>query len=186
MPCSFTRLGIEGLILVEPRSFPDDRGWFMETYKKSEFAANGIDAEFVQDNHSYSTKGVVRGLHYQVPPKAQGKLVRVIEGAIWDVAVDVRPGSPSYGKWDGVELSGDNRRMFWIPPGFAHGFVCVSESVHLLYKCTAEYDKASEGGFRWDDPDLAIAWPLRPKEISGKDALMPAFKDARPFAEARL
>lgn len=186
MPCAFTRLGLEGLVLVEPRSFADGRGWFMETYKKSEFAANGISADFVQDNHSYSAKGVVRGLHWQLSPHAQGKLVRAVGGTIWDVAVDLRPGSPSYGKWEGVELSGDNRRMLWIPPGFAHGFVCLSDSVHLLYKCTAEYCKAAEGGVRWDDPDLAIAWPIKDAEVSEKDASLPFLKDARLFPEGSL
>jgi dTDP-4-dehydrorhamnose 3,5-epimerase len=175
---SFEHLRIGGLILVKPRVFPDERGFFLETYKKSEFAANGIEGEFIQDNHSLSSKGILRGLHYQMPPYTQGKLVSVIGGRIWDVAVDMRRGSPTFGKWEGVELSDDNKHMFWIPPGFAHGFVTLSESVHLLYKCTAEYDKASERGMRWDDPDVAVAWPLRDVSVSARDAALPAFKDA--------
>ena len=158
MSFAFEPLAIPGLVLVKPRVFPDDRGFFLETYKRSEFAVAGIDADFVQDNHSRSTRGVLRALHYQLPPFAQGKLVRVSEGRIWDVAVDLRSSSPTFKKWVGVELSDENHHMFWIPPGFAHGFVALSDTVHLLYKCTAEYDKPSERGIRWDDPELAVAW----------------------------
>jgi len=175
---SFERLRIDGLILVKPRVFPDERGFFLETYKKSEFSANGIEAAFVQDNHSLSAKGILRGLHYQMPPYTQGKLVSVIGGRIWDVAVDMRRGSPTFGQWEGVELSDENKCLFWIPPGFAHGFVTLSETVHLLYKCTAEYDKTSERGMRWDDPDIAVAWPLRDVSVSARDAALPAFRDA--------
>jgi dTDP-4-dehydrorhamnose 3,5-epimerase len=181
MPASFTKLALDGLILVEPRAFPDDRGFFMETYKRSEYAANGIDAEFVQDNHSFSSRGVIRGLHYQLPPRAQGKLVRVPLGRGWDVAVDLRRGSPTFGKWIGVELSEENRRMLWIPAGFAHGFVALSDAAHLMYKCSAEYDKASEAGIRWDDPDLAIDWPLKAQAVSAKDEALPFLKQARLF-----
>jgi dTDP-4-dehydrorhamnose 3,5-epimerase len=181
MPAKFTRLSIPELILIEPRVFSDDRGYFCETYKKSEYSANGIDAEFVQDNHSFSTKGILRGLHFQRVPHAQGKLVRVIDGTIWDVAVDVRRSSPTFGKWCGVELSGDNHKIFWIPTGFAHGSVCLSETVHLLYKCTAEYNKAFEGGIRWDDPSLNIDWPLKDSTLSEKDAVLPYLKDAVVF-----
>lgn len=186
MPASFSRLPLEGLVLVEPRAFPDDRGFFMETYKKSEYAANGIDAEFVQDNHSFSARGVVRGLHFQLPPRAQGKLVRVPVGRVWDVAVDVRRGSPTFGKWTGVELSDENRRMLWIPAGFAHGFVALSDTAHLMYKCSAEYDKASESGVRWDDPDLGIEWPLRASSVSAKDAVLPPLREARVFEKGSL
>jgi dTDP-4-dehydrorhamnose 3,5-epimerase len=177
----FEHLDIPDLILISPRVFPDERGFFMETYKKSEFAAQGIAGEFAQDNHSLSSKGILRGLHYQLPPFAQGKLVRVVDGRIWDVAVDIRRGSPSFGKWVGVELSDENKRMFWLPPGFAHGFVALSDRVHLLYKCTAEYDKASERGIRWDDPDIAVSWPTREVSVSPRDAALPAFKDAATF-----
>jgi dTDP-4-dehydrorhamnose 3,5-epimerase len=183
MPAVFKALSLPGLILIEPRVFPDGRGYFLESYKKSEYAEEGIDAEFVQDNHSYSSKGVLRGLHYQIPPHSQGKLVRVIEGVVWDVAVDIRPGSASYGKWEGLELSGENKRMLWIPSGFAHGFICLSDSAHLLYKCTAEYDKAAEAGIRWDDPDLAIAWPMKPGSVSDKDAVLPFLRHAIPFKD---
>jgi dTDP-4-dehydrorhamnose 3,5-epimerase len=181
MSFSFEHLSIPDLILVTPRAYPDDRGYFLETYKKSEFIANGIETEFVQDNHSLSTRGVLRALHYQLAPRAQGKLIRVIGGKIWDVAVDIRRSSPTFGKWVGVELSDENKSMFWIPPGFAHGFVALSESVHLLYKCTAEYDKASERGIRWDDPDIAVDWPIRDVLVSERDAALPAFKDAELF-----
>jgi dTDP-4-dehydrorhamnose 3,5-epimerase len=181
MPFTFTKLAIPDLVLIQPRIFPDDRGFFAETYKASEFAANGITEPFVQDNHSLSGQGVLRGLHYQLPPQAQGKLVRVASGRIWDVAVDIRKGSPTFGRWCGAELSGENLAMFWIPPGFAHGFVCLSESVHLLYKCTAEYSKAAECGIRWDDPDLGIQWPLSDVQVSARDAGLPAFRDANCF-----
>ena len=179
MAFTFSRLAIPDLILVRPRVYPDERGFFSETYKKSEFAANGIGADFIQDNHSFSTRGVIRALHYQLPPSAQGKLVAVISGRIWDVAVDIRRESPTFGKWIGGEFSDENMHMLWIPPGFAHGFVALSESAHFVYKCTAEYDKASEAGIRWDDPDLGIGWPLSDVMVSQKDAALPAFKNAR-------
>ena len=178
MSFSFERLAIQDLVLISPRVFPDERGFFLESYKKSEFAANGIDADFVQDNHSLSAQGVLRALHYQCAPRTQGKLVRVIGGRIWDVAVDIRRSSPTLGKWVGVELSDVNQRMFWIPPGFAHGFVTLSDSVHLLYKCTAEYDKASERGIRWDDPMIGVEWPTREVRVSTRDASLPAFEKA--------
>ena len=181
MGFTFFRLEIPDLILVRPQAFHDERGFFCETYKKSEFSANGIQGDFVQDNHSYSTRGVVRALHFQLPPSAQGKLVSVTTGRIWDVAVDIRKGSPTFGRWIGRELSEENLCMLWIPPGFAHGFVALSESVYLLYKCTAEYDKANEGGIRWDDPDLHIAWPLADVVVSPRDAALPAFRDAKLF-----
>jgi len=175
MPSLFKKLKLEGLILIEPGVFPDNRGFFMETYKKSEYARNGIDMDFVQDNQSYSTKGVVRGMHYQRPPHAQGKLVRVVSGRVLDVVVDMRASSPSFGEWEGVELSGENKRMLWISPGFAHGFACLSEDAVLLYKCTAEYDKASEAGFRYDDPEVGVKWPFMDAAVSDKDAALPPF-----------
>ena len=177
MPSTFKRLEIDGLILVEPRSFHDERGFFLESFKESEFAAAGITERFVQDNHSLSVKNVIRGLHYQKEPRAQGKLVRVIKGRVWDVAVDIRPGSASYGKWLGVELSEENHLMLYIPPGFAHGFASLSDEVHLLYKCTQEYDPALDAGIRWDDPDLAIQWPVGNPLLSPKDRILPLLKD---------
>ena len=181
MPCTFTRLGIPELILVTPKVFADERGFFLESYKRSEFAANGIDATFVQDNHSRSSRGTLRGLHFQAPPHAQGKLVRAIEGCIWDVAVDIRRGSPTFGRWEATELSDRNHAMLWIPPGFAHGFIALSESVQMAYKCTAEYCQAADRGVRWDDPDLGIAWPMPPVQVSAKDAALPRFRDAELF-----
>jgi len=175
MPFSFKEGPLAGLAIVEPRSFPDGRGAFMESYKASDFAAAGINGPFVQDNHSVSSAGTVRGLHFQRPPQAQGKLVRVTRGRAWDVAVDLRKASASFGKWYGVELSAANRLELWIPVGFAHGFVALDEGTELQYKCTAEYAPASEGGIRWDDPILAIAWPLRDAVVSEKDAKLPAF-----------
>jgi dTDP-4-dehydrorhamnose 3,5-epimerase len=173
MPFTFTSGPLEGLVVVEPRRFRDERGFFMETYHESEFRAAGIGEPFVQDNHSRSSKGVLRGLHFQVGQKAQGKLVRAVAGAIWDVAVDIRPASSTYGSWWGIELSADNALMLYLPPGFAHGFLTLSEEAQVIYKCTAEYDKASEAGIRWDDPDLAIDWPSREVIVSAKDAALP-------------
>lgn len=177
MPFSFARTSLPGLIVIEPRRFDDDRGYFMETYKESEFSPAGIAERFVQDNHSCSKRGVLRGLHFQAGPKAQGKLVRVLRGRVWDVAVDLRPASPSFAKWHAVELSAENRLMFYLPPGFAHGFLALSDEAELMYKCTTEYDKASDGGLRWNDPDLAIDWPLRDVILSQKDAALPFFNE---------
>jgi dTDP-4-dehydrorhamnose 3,5-epimerase len=168
-----------GLVIVQPRIFPDGRGSFFETYKQSEYAANGVAETFVQDNHSVSAKGVLRGLHFQTGDHAQGKLVRVVRGAVWDVAVDLRRSSPAFGQWFGLELSEQNRTQFYIPAGFAHGFVTLADGTEFCYKCTAEYHKASEGGVRWDDPTLAIEWPLAGLEVSvsDKDALLPLWND---------
>ena len=142
-----------------PRVFPDERGFFIETYKESEFFSAGITERFVQDNHSRSTKGVIRALHYQVGDHAQGKLVRVTRGSVWDVGVDIRKNSPTYKKWFGIELSEENRTMFYLPPGFAHGFVTLSDVAEFQYKCTSEFNKESEGGIIWNDPELGIEWP---------------------------
>ena len=177
MPCSFTTLPLSGLLLVESRVFGDDRGFFIETYRASEFKANGIPEVFVQDNHSCSSRGVLRGLHFQRAPHAQGKLVRVALGSVWDVAVDLRVGSSSYRRWYGVELSAENHLMLYLPPGFAHGFLTLSDKAHFLYKCTDEYDKASEAGIRWDDPDIGIEWPMRDVVVSERDAALPFIKD---------
>jgi dTDP-4-dehydrorhamnose 3,5-epimerase len=176
---TFTPSSLPGLVLIEPKRFDDDRGFFMGTYKESEFFAAGITERFVQDNHSRSRRGVLRGLHFQREPHAQGKLVRVIAGAVWDVAVDLRPASPTRAQWFAVELSAENQRMLYIPPGFAHGFLTLSEEAELVYKCSSEYDKASDGGLRWDDPDLAIAWPVRDVIVSSKDAALPYFTDLK-------
>ncbi len=181
MPFVFEPLSIDGLVLVKPRVFPDSRGYFYETYKMSEFAGAGIRLPFVQDNHSFSSKGVLRGLHFQKTPSAQGKLVRAVEGRIWDVAVDLRANSPTLGKWEGIELSGETGFMLWIPPGFAHGFVVLSETVHLLYKCTNEYDSGTESGIRWNDPDLAVAWPETDVSVSPRDAGLGWFRDSYRF-----
>lgn len=175
MPFTFSPGPIPGLVVVGTRRFEDDRGFFVETYKGSEFMAAGITEDFVQDNHSRSRKGVLRGLHFQRDPHAQGKLVRAVSGVVWDVAVDIRPGSASYGAWCAVELSGDNGLMLYLPAGFAHGFLTLSDEAHVMYKCTAEYDKASESGYRWDDPTIAVAWPTRDVVVSDKDAALPFF-----------
>jgi dTDP-4-dehydrorhamnose 3,5-epimerase len=182
MPFTFERVEqIPDLIIVKPRVFEDDRGFFMETYKHSDFAKNGIDSHFLQDNYSKSRKGVIRGLHYQLPPKSQGKLVRVAKGKAYDVAVDIRRGSSTYLKWHGVELTEENRIMFYIPQGFAHGFVALTDVVLLHYKCTNEYDRDSEGGIIWNDPDIGIDWGIDNPIISEKDDKLPYLKDATLF-----
>ena len=177
MPFTFGTTTIPGLLVIDPRVFPDERGFFMETYKDSDFAGAGIPGPFLQDNHSRSSRGTLRGLHFQREPHAQGKLVRVSVGRVWDVAVDLRDGSSMYGRWYGLELSADNRRMFWIPAGFAHGFVALENGTELQYKCTAEYHGPSDGGIRWDDPDLGIAWPMRDVLVSAKDIALPRLRD---------
>lgn len=181
MPFVFNKCEIPGLVIIEPRAFADDRGFFLESYKKSDFVKNGIEAEFLQDNHSLSSKGVLRGLHFQYPPYAQAKLVRVIQGAIWDVAVDIRKDSPTFKKWLGVELSGENKKMFYIPEGFAHGFVALTDDVHLLYKCSNEYSPVHDAGIMWNDPELAVGWPVEAPILSEKDILLPLLKDIKGF-----
>jgi len=177
MPFEFIKFEIPDLILVKPKIFQDERGFFMETYKAKDFVEVGINYNFVQDNHSKSKKGVLRGIHYQLNPKAQGKLVRCIKGKIWDVAVDIRKGSPWYGKWVAVELSEENKHMLWIPPGFAHGFVAL-EDAEIIYKCTEEYDPALDRGIIWNDPDINISWPVTEPILSTKDEKLPMLKDA--------
>ena len=175
---------IEGVLVVEPKVFRDDRGWFMESYNQRLFQElAGQDVRFVQDNHSRSSRGVLRGLHYQLPPHAQGKLVRVIRGAVFDVAVDMRKESPTFARWVGVELSAENQRQCWIPVGCAHGFLVVSDVAELLYKTTDYYAPQSEASVRWDDPDLAIAWPAigHAPLLSAKDAMAPALAQAQVF-----
>jgi dTDP-4-dehydrorhamnose 3,5-epimerase len=182
MPFTFQKLEIPGLVLVEGRKFQDDRGFFTENYKKSEFVANGILDDFSQDNYSVSKKGTLRGLHYQLEPHTQGKLVQVIKGKVWDVAVDIRKDSPTFGQWLGVELDGDDSKFFYIPPGFAHGFIALSDDTHFMYKCTSEYDKESERSIRYDDPDLAIDWPFKDGLlVAEKDANAPFLKNAETF-----
>ena len=177
MPFTFTDGKIPGLIIVEPRVFPDDRGFFFESHKQSDFVESGIPGPFVQDNHSRSSKGVLRGLHFQHAPHTQGKLVRVTRGRLWDVAVDIRKGSPTFGKWQAVELTEENRLMFYIAPGFAHGFVALEDGTELQYKCTAEYNAGADAGIRWDDPDIGIDWPIKDVLVSEKDAVLPYLKD---------
>jgi len=171
-----TKTAIEGVLLLEPKVFGDERGFFMESHSDRSFAlATGLDVRFVQDNHSRSARGVLRGLHYQHGDAAQGKLVRVVQGAVFDVAVDIRVGSPTFGRWVGMELSEANRRQLWIAPGLAHGFVVTSESADFLYKTTTYYAPATERAVRWDDPTLAVAWPdvgIAPI-VSPKDAAAP-------------
>jgi dTDP-4-dehydrorhamnose 3,5-epimerase len=177
MSSSFEHLAIPGLVLIKPRIFPDERGFFLELYKRGEFTANGIAEEFVQDNVSSSKKGVLRGMHFQNDPHAQGRLVHVIEGTVWDVTVDLRKESKTYLQWYGLELSDQNHWMLYIPLGFAHGFVTLSDKSLFQYKCTKEYDKSSENGFRWNDPDISIKWPLADVSVSPKDGLLPFFSD---------
>lgn len=178
MPFNFVNTPIKDLLIVEPRSFKDDRGFFMETYKKSDFVNAGIKDEFCQDNHSYSSKGVLRGLHFQIGSSAQGKLVRVVKGAVWDVAVDLRKDSETFGKWFGIELTEDNKKMLYVPPGFGHGFVTLVDNTHFLYKCSAEYDPSADSGIMWNDKDINIEWPLKEGlSISEKDLKLQSFKE---------
>ncbi len=169
----FRPLRIPGLMLIIPDTYPDARGCFFETFKAHDFVKYGIPTDFVQDNHSVSKKGVLRGLHYQVAPAGQGKLVRVAFGRAWDVAVDLRRSSPYYLKWEAVLLNNKNNQMLYIPPGFAHGFVALSPEVTFLYKCTAPYSKEHERGIRWNDPTLNIQWPVANPILSERDAQLP-------------
>ena len=168
---------IEGLLVVKPVVFEDPRGYFFESYNEERFRQLGIDVKFLQDNESKSGKGVLRGLHFQVPPYGQGKLVRVIKGAVLDVAVDLRKSSPTYGQWAGIELSEKNKWMYWIPAGFAHGFLTLEENTVFFYKCTQVYHKESERGILWNDPDLGIEWGITDPIISDKDKLAMKFKE---------
>ena len=179
MPFSFEKTAIEDVIVITPRVFNDDRGFFMETYKSSDFINNGIKEDFVQDNHSKSSKCVLRGLHYQKAPKAQAKIVRCVKGAIFDVAVDIRKGSKTYGKWVGVELTEENKKMLYIPAGFAHGFCVRSEIAEICYKSSDEYSPENDRGIMWNDPEIGIDWNLDSEPIiSEKDAKHPLLKDA--------
>ena len=174
---------IPDLIVIEPQVFGDDRGFFLESWSETKFAGLGLDLTFVQDNHSRSAKGVLRGLHFQ-NPNPQGKLVRVTAGRVWDVAVDLRRSSPTFGKWEGVELSAENKRMFWVPPGFAHGFLSLEDGTDFLYKCTATYEPANEHSLLWNDPELDIDWPLDGIEpqLAAKDLAGKPLAAIEPFA----
>ena len=168
--------------LLEPRVFGDDRGFFLESWNAATFTEAGIDATFVQDNHSRSAQGVLRGLHYQIVAP-QGKLVRVVSGAVFDVAVDIRCSSPNFGRWTGHELSAANKHLLWVPPGFAHGFVTLSETADFLYKCTTLYAPAHDRGIAWNDPAIGIDWPIdTAPTLSAKDAAAPLLADAEVFA----
>jgi dTDP-4-dehydrorhamnose 3,5-epimerase len=177
MPFTFKKLDIPEVILIEPKFFEDDRGYFMETFKESEFIENGITSKFVQDNFSHSIKGTIRGLHFQTNPKAQAKLVSVCLGEIFDVAVDIRKGSPTFGKWVAEILSNENRKMLYIPEGFAHGFGVLSEIANVNYKVNQEYSPQNEEGIIWNDTDLKITWPIQSPIISSKDLDLSAFRD---------
>ena len=162
---------LEGVLIIEPQVFGDERGFFLETFQAKRYAQEaGITQEFVQDNHSRSSYGVLRGLHFQ-KTKPQGKLVRVVSGEVFDVAVDIRPGSPTYGQWAGTHLSAENKRQFWVPPGMAHGFVVLSETADFEYKCTDYYDPSDEACLLWNDPDIAINWPVDDPVLSAKAKL---------------
>jgi dTDP-4-dehydrorhamnose 3,5-epimerase len=180
MPFEFIRTDLSEVILIKPKVFGDERGFFMESYKKSDFEKVGIDEDFVQDNHSKSKKGILRGLHYQLNPRAQGKLVRCIRGKIFDVAVDIRRGSPTFGKYIAVELSEENHLMLWIPKGFAHGFLTLSEEAEVIYKVSgSEYSPEHDRAIRWNDPEINIKWPIDGEPIlSPKDQQAPLLKDA--------
>lgn len=173
---------IQGLLIIKPRIFNDDRGYFYESYSKTLYSKAGIDVSFMQDNQSWSKLNTLRGLHFQTSPYEQGKLVRVIKGKVLDVAVDIRKESPTYGQHFSIELSGDNHTQFWIPPGFAHGFRALEEGTIFCYKCTNAYDKGSEGGIRWDDKDLNINWGNEQALVSSKDEELPLFSSfSSPF-----
>lgn len=177
----FVKCDIPGPIIIEPKVFGDERGFFLESWNRAAFAEAGLDLAFVQDNHSRSSRGVLRGLHYQ-DPNPQGKLVRVANGRVFDVAVDIRRSSENFGRWTGVELSAANQRMLWVPPGFAHGFLTLEDKTDFLYKCTDFYQPTDEHCVRWDDPTIAIDWPLEglTPELSAKD------RAGKPLADSVL
>ena len=178
MPFNFRRLEIADVILIEPRVCEDERGFFMETYHQRDFEKAGIPQVFVQDNHSRSKKNVLRGLHYQKEPMAQGKLVRCVRGAVFDVAVDIIKNSPTFGKWVGTNLSDENKLVLWIPRGFAHGYLTLEANSEVMYKTDQFYSPEHERGIIWSDPDLSIKWPVKNPIVSEKDAKYPILKDA--------
>ena len=177
MQFTFTKSKISNVVLIEPRLFPDDRGYFFESFKESEFASNGITTKFVQDNFSHSVKGVLRGLHYQKNPKVQAKLVTVLRGEIFDVAIDIRKNSSTYGKWVGEVLSQKNHKSLYIPEGFAHGFCVVSETADVLYKVNNEYSPEHGAGIKWNDSEINISWPTNTPIISQKDSKLLPLND---------
>ncbi|NUN49041.1 MAG: dTDP-4-dehydrorhamnose 3,5-epimerase [Candidatus Brocadiae bacterium] len=178
MPFTFETLPVPGLILIRPRAFGDERGYFLETWRKAEFERAGIRADWIQDNEAHSARrGTLRGLHFQRDPHAQAKLVRCVHGSVWDVAVDLRPGSPTRGRFAAVELSAENRSVLFVPRGFAHGYLTLTDGADVLYKVDADYAPAAEGGLAWDDPDLAIPWPLAPVELNPRDRAWPRLRD---------
>jgi len=173
---------LEGLLIIKPDVFEDERGYFFESFNQEKFLKAGLDLNFVQDNESKSKKGVLRGLHYQAPPFAQGKLVRVMRGSVLDVAVDIRKGSATYGKWESIVLTGANKLMYWIPAGFAHGFATLEDDTIFFYKCTQAYNKGAEGSVLWCDEELNINWGIVEPVISEKDKISPKFRDfVSPF-----
>ena len=184
---TFTKTSIDGVIVVDAKAYGDARGYFMETYKRPDFVAGGIDCDFVQDNQSSSTRGVLRGMHFQIE-HPQSKLVRVVRGTVFDACIDLRPGSPTWGKWEGVVLSAENHRQFFIPRGFAHGFLVLSDEAEFCYKCDDIYHPGDEGGLMWNDPEVGIAWPALVGEqafdssqvvLSDKDRLHPPLSSLR-------
>jgi dTDP-4-dehydrorhamnose 3,5-epimerase len=178
-----TPLSIPDVLLIEPQVFGDDRGFFFESFNQNKFEeATGLKINFVQDNHSKSLRGVLRGLHYQLSPRAQGKLVRVIQGEVFDVAVDLRQSSPTFGKWVGEILSADNKKQMWIPEGFAHGFLTLSDTAEFLYKTTDFYSPEHEQSILWDDETIGINWPMQEVSLSSKDNAAPSFKEAKYFS----
>lgn len=183
MNIQFTRLEIPDVVLIEPRVFGDRRGYFFESWERRKFASGGIEAEFVQDNQSHSSQHILRGLHYQIK-QPQGKLVRVVTGAVFDVAVDLRQSSQTFGRWVGAMLSEENHHMLWVPPGFAHGFLVLSQSAHFVYRCTNYWAPEHERSIIWNDPDLEVKWPIPAgvePVVSAKDARGRLFRDAQCF-----
>ncbi len=178
MPFSFEQLSIPEVVLIKPRIFGDARGFILETYKHSAFADHSVPVSFVQTNHSHSSRGVLRGLHYQKQPKAQGKLIGVVTGAIFDVGVDIRRGSLTYGKWVGAEITEENHHLLYVPPGFAHGFCVLSATADVIYQMTAEYAPDLERGIVWNDAEIGISWPVENPELSDRDAAQPQLRDA--------
>lgn len=178
MPFTFIQTSIPGVVIIEPKVLPDERGFFMETYKKTDYEKAGIKDYFVQENHSRSSRGTLRGLHYQKDPKAQGKLVRALKGEIFDVAVDIRQGSPTYGKYVSADLSEENRCILYVPAGFAHGFCVVSPEAEVTYLTTEVYAPEQDRGIIWNDPDIGIKWPINNPVLSPKDLKHPNLKNA--------
>ncbi|MCB9362864.1 dTDP-4-dehydrorhamnose 3,5-epimerase [Candidatus Woesearchaeota archaeon] len=177
MPFSYHKLQIPDVVLIKPRVFPDNRGYFLESYKYSDFSSNGINLHLIQHNHSKSEKGVLRGLHYQKEPKGQGKLIRIVSGSVYDVAVDIRVGSPTYGKWVAEVLDAVNMHMLWIPPGFAHGFLVLENNTNVLYATSNEYSPDHERGIIYNDPSIGVSWPKSNVYLSEKDSELPLLED---------